>query len=160
MDLQKEYKDGLRFFRVLLFALVISSLTWYGGYKIIANWCNGSTRVSETLSSGSSPELATNLFTIEGIPRSSQWPKVRREHLKREPLCQWDFCTNNIEVHHIKPFHIDVMLELDTNNLITLCDCTNHRCHIDIGHLGNFRTGYNLNVRSDCEAHKKSLIEK
>lgn len=107
-----------------------------------------------------SVKQATNDFSILSVPRSHEWPKVRKEHLKHEPDCQWDFCTNNIEVHHIKPFHVDATLELDDNNLITLCDCTNHRCHIDIGHLGNFRTKYNLNVREDCKLHRRPLGSK
>jgi hypothetical protein len=102
--------------------------------------------------------LATNDFSILSVPRSHEWPKVRRGHLKHEPDCQWDFCTNNIEVHHIRPFHVDASLELDTNNLITLCSCTNHRCHIDIGHLGNYRTKYNLNVKEDCNIHKTNKL--
>jgi len=47
-----------------------------------------------------------------------------------------------LEVHHLQPFHIKPDLELDPNNLITLCESKNHgiNCHLFIGHLGNYKS--------------------
>lgn len=37
--------------------------------------------------------------------RSSRWPKVRAEHLKREPACRACGARSKLEVHHKLPFH-------------------------------------------------------
>ena len=44
-------------------------------------------------------------------------------------------------MHHIKPFHLYPQLELDPNNLITLCRSKYWRfdCHLAVGHGGSFR---------------------
>ena len=52
------------------------------------------------------------------------------------------------EVHHIKPVGLYPALELDPKNLITLCG--NPRCHLDKGHLGNWRS-YNETVVMDTK---------
>lgn len=48
--------------------------------------------------------------------------------------CAWCGVTNNIQVHHIYPQHIWPERAHDTNNMICLCP----RCHLVIGHRGNF----------------------
>lgn len=89
-------------------------------------------------------------YVVKTITRSSQWPKVRSLHLKHQPYCQ--NCGKKklvgMQVHHIVPFHIDPSKELSFTNLITLCD--NPRCHLDKGHLGNFKS-WNVNVVEDCK---------
>ena len=84
--------------------------------------------------------------TVFGAPRSGQWPRVRREHLEREPACQACGRRKALEVHHVEPFHVDPARELDPTNLITLCG---DPCHFVHGHLmGWSRT--NPSVRADC----------
>ena len=84
--------------------------------------------------------------------RSSQWPRVRREHLAKEPRCRWCGGADALEVHHIVPFHIDRSRELDPTNLITLCEAP-AVCHLEHGHLGYWRR-YNPHVRHDCDKRK------
>ena len=84
-------------------------------------------------------------------PRSSQWPRVRREHLLKEPVCQ--VCGGNqmLNVHHIVPVHIDHNKELDPNNLITLCEGTHHlNCHLLFGHLQDWHS-YNKDILKDVK---------
>ncbi len=91
-----------------------------------------------------------------GNKRSSEWPKVRANHLKKHPTCEVCGGIRKIEVHHIKPFHLNSELELDENNLISLCENNKWlNCHLAIGHLGNFKS-YNVDVINDA----KNLLNK
>lgn len=91
--------------------------------------------------------------------RSSEWRKVRNDHLKIEPICQWCGGKRKLEVHHIEPFHENVSRELDPTNLITLCEAKGLMCHLHKGHNGNFRD-INANIREDCFNHQKELKNK
>lgn len=73
--------------------------------------------------------------------RSAKWPKVRREHLEKHPACAVCGGKTAVEVHHIEPFHLKPELELDPNNLITLCESKKNgvTCHLWFGHLGNYK---------------------
>ena len=55
------------------------------------------------------------------VVRSSVWPKLRAEHLKREPACAVCGKTDGATPHHVKPVHLFPELELYESNLITLC---------------------------------------
>jgi len=93
-----------------------------------------------------------------GAKRSSQWPKVRAEHLKAKPNCEVCGSLNKTEVHHIVPFHEDPSKELDPKNLITLCENWEKGicCHLLIGHLGNYKNS-NKDVRKDATTWRKKL---
>lgn len=80
--------------------------------------------------------------------RSSKWPTVRAAFLKDNGSCAACGQTDHLQVHHIKPFHMDPSLELEHSNLITLCE-DEYDCHRNIGHLGNFKKE-NPNVRQDA----------
>lgn len=77
--------------------------------------------------------------------RSSGWTKIRNEALKNNPRCTACGTSDNLEVHHIVPYHIDPSLELDINNLLTLC--RNH--HYTFGHFCDW-TSWNKDVQSDA----------
>lgn len=79
--------------------------------------------------------------------RSSSWPKVRSEHLKKQPCCQCCGSCIKPEVHHIIPVSIDPAKELDPNNLITLCD---KYCHFIFGHLMDWKS-YNIDIVKDSK---------
>lgn len=64
-----------------------------------------------------------------GGPRSSHWPKIRKEHLNKESCCQACGGEKELNVHHIIPYHIDKTKELDPDNLITLCEGGGINCH-------------------------------
>jgi 5-methylcytosine-specific restriction endonuclease McrA len=89
--------------------------------------------------------------------RSSKWPSLRKSFLETHGSCAACGCTEHLEVHHIEPFHENPSLELDSNNLITLCDKPGKdNCHLEIGHLGSFKKK-NPNVREEAS---KAFIEK
>lgn len=89
--------------------------------------------------------------------RSSKWPKVRDAHLKIDPVCNVCGRKDDLNVHHIIPFHIDRSKELDLNNLITLCNGNN--CHFTFGHLFNWQN-YNPSVVQDTKLFKKKVEER
>ena len=84
-----------------------------------------------------------------GATRSSQWDKMREEHIDKFPWCE--ICDKkglfrSNEVHHIKPFHLFPNEELNPDNLITLCRIH----HLEWGHFFSFKS-YNLDIRKDVE---------
>jgi 5-methylcytosine-specific restriction enzyme A len=88
----------------------------------------------------------------QGLQRSPQWSNVEREHLRFEPTCMACGSTDNLQVHHVLPFHFCILLgrpelELDQRNLITLCEGTDNH-HLLLGHLDDWPS-YNQDVRSD-----------
>lgn len=83
--------------------------------------------------------------------RSTQWPKVRKEHLKLHPACAACGHTLMVQVHHKKPFHLHPELELDPKNFITLCECSPSDHHLKLGHHGNWKD-FNPTVEADCYA--------
>lgn len=88
--------------------------------------------------------------------RSNRWPKVRAEHLKTQPNCQACGGSARIQVHHVTPFHLDASLELEPENLITLCESRASNCHRLFGHLLDYKT-HNEDVRNDSETFRKKL---
>lgn len=93
---------------------------------------------------------------IESItqPRSTSWPTARRHHLAWEPGCAVCDKTEDVNVHHIIPFHIQPKLELVDSNMITLCP--DH--HFQIGHLWNYRR-WNPHVREDAALLRQRIKE-
>lgn len=86
--------------------------------------------------------------------RSSDWPKVRKEHLLKQPECQACGGADELQVHHICPFHLHPELELAPGNLITLCEKRGHDCHFVFGHFHNWRL-FNPVVRQDVERYRQ-----
>lgn len=78
--------------------------------------------------------------------RSPKWSSVRKKHLEKQPCCQACGSCIKPEVHHIIPVHLDPSKELDSDNLITLCD---KYCHFIFGHFMNYRS-WNINVVTDA----------
>jgi hypothetical protein len=94
-----------------------------------------------------------------GNKRSPEWSKVRKEHIKNNPACAACGSILKCEVHHIKPFHDNPELELDPNNLITLCEARKWlTCHLFTGHLGSYKND-NPDVRKDA-AYIKDMLDK
>jgi predicted TIM-barrel fold metal-dependent hydrolase len=96
-----------------------------------------------------------------GSKRSNHWPIARKQHLKNNPDCAVCGGNTKIEVHHIRPFHLHPDLELDPNNLITLCENGKDgvNCHLLFGHLGNFKS-FNVNVISQSAEWKKQIEDR
>lgn len=93
--------------------------------------------------------------------RSSKWPEVRKAHLKENPECAVCGSKTSVEVHHIKPFHIAPELELESTNLISLCESKKYgvNCHLFFGHLGNYRAE-NLNIIEDVSIWKEKFASR
>lgn len=88
-----------------------------------------------------------------GTDRSPQWPRVAKEHLSREPACvACGHRGEELQVHHIKPFHLHPDLELDPDNLITLCEVEGREHHLHLGHLDEWES-FNVHVRADAKRH-------
>ncbi len=84
--------------------------------------------------------LVKHYFRDVGVDakRSSKWPTVEKHFKENHPTCEACGSKNRLNVHHCKPFHLDPALELDPNNLITLC-MDIKECHLHIGHGGSFK---------------------
>ena len=86
-------------------------------------------------------DLLTGKISLGTRSRSPQWTNVRRKFLKKYPKCSVCGSIQNLNVHHIKPYHLHPELELEESNLITLCE--NYKkgihCHLLVGHLGDYR---------------------
>ena len=96
-----------------------------------------------------------------GEHRSSQWSTIRKKHLENQPKCAVCSGDKTLEVHHIKPFNEHPELELDLNNLITLCESKNNgvTCHLLFGHLGNYKS-ININVIEDAKNWFNKITER
>lgn len=96
-----------------------------------------------------------------GAVRSPEWALVRHVHLEAHPQCICCGADKKLEVHHIIPFHIAPQLELDPNNLVTLCRGGRFKslnCHLVFGHLCSWKR-FNLSVHSDAINMKNRLEE-
>lgn len=88
--------------------------------------------------------------------RSSSWRKVRKDFLKENPVCSACGSEDDLEVHHIVPYHVSPEKELDKNNLITLCG---KRCHFIFGHFCDWKS-WNDNVVDDCNSYNSKRISR
>jgi hypothetical protein len=93
------------------------------------------------------------------LKRNSKWWAVRSEHLKHCAACVVCRSTNDVQVHHKKPFHLFPELELDPLNLISLCGEGGHNCHLVFGHLCDF-SSYNEEIDQDAKRMYKKIIKR
>jgi hypothetical protein len=96
-----------------------------------------------------------------GEHRSPKWSTIRKQHLENQPKCVACGGDKTLEVHHIKSFNENPELELDLNNLITLCESKNNGvcCHLFFGHLGNYKS-ININVIEDTKNWFNKITER
>lgn len=90
--------------------------------------------------------------------RSSRWPALRQQHLEREPACAFCGSKDDLQVHHVLPFHLYPSRELDETNLITLCGPKGNHCHFMWGHLGSYER-WNPDVRQDAARYRREVQE-
>jgi len=93
---------------------------------------------------------------LGGAVRSSKWSSVRKEFLQKNPSCAICGKTKKIVPHHKKPFHLFPELELEVNNLTTLCESNGMNCHITFGHIGNWKN-YNSDIIEDITIWKQKI---
>jgi hypothetical protein len=103
-------------------------------------------------------DLLQGKVSFNDPKRSPKWAKVRDQHLQKNPKCEVCGSKKFLNVHHIKPFNKHPELELESSNLITLCEARKKgvNCHLWFGHLGNFKK-INANVIIDCFTWKSKL---
>ena len=96
-----------------------------------------------------------------GEKRSPKWSRVRKIHIKENPKCLACGGTKKLEVHHIKPFNKNPELELDLDNIVTLCENKNNgvNCHLLFGHLGNYRS-INPDIIKDAKIWFKKITNR
>jgi hypothetical protein len=92
-----------------------------------------------------------------GKLRSSEWPTFRKHHMADK--CAACGGTEKLELHHKRPFHLHPKLELDPNNVITLCESKKNgvNCHLLFGHKGNFKS-FNIDVLKDAAIWLKKIL--
>jgi 5-methylcytosine-specific restriction protein A len=100
-----------------------------------------------------------HVFDVEpayGTRRSGEWSRVRDDHIKEHPVCEVCGGRDNLNVHHVEPYHLHPEKELDPTNLITLCEAPGHNCHFIFGHLLNWRS-FNSHVREDAAIWREKI---
>lgn len=82
---------------------------------------------------------------VGAAPRHPRWPEAARAFVRRNPFCAVCRTKSDLQVHHELPFHLFPAREMDESLWHVLC----RRCHLFVGHLGDFRS-YNPRVRADA----------
>ena len=91
------------------------------------------------------------------VKRNSKWPKVRKAFLKLNPHCAICGTVKRVVAHHILPVYVNPELELDTKNLIALCENpTTIYCHFTFGHLGDWMC-YHDGIIEEARRYKEKL---
>ena len=76
---------------------------------------------------------------LGGASRSTKWPEFKKEFAKTHlPVCAACGGVDELNLHHLYVFHAYPEYELAEWNVRWLCN--KNRCHIDIGHLGDFKS--------------------
>lgn len=88
-----------------------------------------------------------------GVPRSPRWGAFR-DHYLQGKTCAACNTKEELEAHHIVPFHIDKSLEMSGANLVALC--RNH--HLTFGHCGDW-SAFNPQVLADSAAYLRRFKE-
>lgn len=94
--------------------------------------------------------------------RSSGWTKVRAQHLSTHATCAVCGSVDVLEVHHIQPFHLYPDLELNPQNLVTLCESGKLgklNCHLVFGHLGLYKS-FNVDVVANALQWLKKITKR
>lgn len=94
-----------------------------------------------------------------GSARSSEWPSVRADFLKKHPTCEACGRDKYLQVHHRQSFATMPSLETDPNNLIVLCEGMESNCHRLIGHLQNYKS-LNETVVVDADYWLKKITRR
>ena len=73
---------------------------------------------------------------VKRATRSNGWRKIRNNHVSKFGYCAVCGKDKSLQVHHIEDFSTSPEKELESTNLITLCQ----KHHILFGHLGNWKS--------------------
>ena len=87
---------------------------------------------------------------IQAYYRACYPPPVKaamRRYRAAHPRCEWDGCSDRVDVHHLVPFHVAPAAGADEGNMMSL----SRRCHFTVGH-GTDWSRYTVNCRALCAA--------
>lgn len=73
-----------------------------------------------------------------GEARDPKWEKESKAFLVGK-VCAACGTDKHLQVHHKKPFHLFRSLELVKSNWIVLCETPGKNCHLNDGHLGDWK---------------------
>lgn len=93
---------------------------------------------------------------VKGAMRSPKWRTLEKKVREAAGVCAACKGNQNLQVHHVQPFHLHPELELVESNLIVLCMGKNE-CHLKLGHGDNFKA-YNPNIATDAKAFFNSTF--
>ena len=91
-------------------------------------------------------------FTV--LHSDYQWRKTRNLYFEDHPVCEMCGIDKDVQVHHVKPWHLNPDLRYDLDNLISLCQ----PCHFRFGHGRNWKA-YNANVKELADYVSEFLEE-
>jgi len=91
------------------------------------------------------------LFCFRNPRKTSTTIKAMNTYRKEHPNCEWCGGTK-IDVHHIRPIHLIPEQAANPDNFISLS--RKPQCHYVLGHLCNWKTGYNLKVVEMCRTRR------
>ena len=83
--------------------------------------------------------------------------KAMKNYRKKHPVCAWCGRDARVQIHHIHPVSVRPNLAADPNNMLTLCA---KRCHLCVGHNGDYGGRYVLNLVEVCVIREVWEIEK
>jgi 5-methylcytosine-specific restriction protein A len=83
--------------------------------------------------------------------RAPGWDEVRDAWLKEHPVCAACGGRKHLNVHHLRPVKHYPELELSPGNLLTLCEAPSRNCHLNIGHLGDWKAW-------NPDAHRDAIL--
>jgi len=96
--------------------------------------------------------VTTNARASAGVARAMH------SFAKANLNCAWCGRTMGLQVHHIHPVSVAPEKASDPANMVMLCGS---KCHITVGHLGNYADSFVSNVVEVCtEAAKVRIGEK
>lgn len=88
--------------------------------------------------------------------RSPKWPKIRLAHLAEFPCCAvCEADKGTLDVHHIKPVYLRPDLELDEDNLMTLCRLH----HFEFAHLRRWKS-WNSDIVHDAALWRAKILNR
>ena len=90
-----------------------------------------------------------------GVARSPIWYKIAKDFVRTHPKCEMCMTNTDLNVHHIQPFHLNPLLELDTTNLMTLC----RHDHFLWGHFGKWAS-FNKDVKKDISDYRSRVLNR
>jgi len=92
------------------------------------------------------------------LERSPKWDEVEKAFRAKNPKCVACGENQQLNVHHMYPFHYVVLcgrpdLELDPRNLLTLCTREDREHHLLLGHLDDYES-YNPAVEKFVQTYQ------